>query len=113
VWIDTPHVPHAWESGLMFEETTGTLFSGDLFAQAGPGEPAIGTGDIVPAAIATEEAFRSTSLTATTGKTIRRLKDFAPKRLAVMHGQSFQGDCLAALDRLADYYETAHAREMA
>jgi flavorubredoxin len=22
-WIDTPHVPHAWESGLMFEEGDG------------------------------------------------------------------------------------------
>ena len=30
-YIDTPHVPHAWESGLIFEETTKTLFTGDLF----------------------------------------------------------------------------------
>src|SRR6516162_10186649 len=40
-WIDTPHVPHAWESGLMFEETTATLFCGDLFTHTGRGEPAI------------------------------------------------------------------------
>ena len=29
-WRDTPHVPHGWEAGLIFEETTGTLFCGDL-----------------------------------------------------------------------------------
>ena len=30
-WLDTPHVPHNWDAGLIFEETTGTLFSSDLF----------------------------------------------------------------------------------
>src|SRR4051794_74015 len=34
-WIDTPHVPHGWEAGVMFEETTGTLLCGDLFSQVG------------------------------------------------------------------------------
>ena len=28
-WIDTPHVPHNWESGLWFDETTRTLLGGD------------------------------------------------------------------------------------
>ena len=26
-WLDTPHVPHNWDAGLLYEETTGTLFS--------------------------------------------------------------------------------------
>ena len=26
-YIDTPHVPHAWESGVIYEETTRTLFA--------------------------------------------------------------------------------------
>ncbi|HXV01471.1 MAG TPA: MBL fold metallo-hydrolase, partial [Caulobacteraceae bacterium] len=51
-WIDTPHVPHAWESGVMFEETTATLFCGDLFTQVGDG-PAITAEDIVPLATRT------------------------------------------------------------
>jgi flavorubredoxin len=108
-WIDTPHVPHAWESGLIFEETTATLFCGDLFAQLGDG-PAIGSADIVPAAIVAEEAFHATSLTATTAETIRALKAMAPRRLAVMHGSCFEGDCASALDRLAAYYAGAHDR---
>jgi flavorubredoxin len=111
-WIDTPHVPHAWESGLIFEETTSTLFCGDLFAQLGDG-PAIMAEDIVPAAIAAEDAFGATSLTATTAATIRGLKTLAPRRLAVMHGSCFEGDCASALDRLADYYEASHQKAMA
>jgi flavorubredoxin len=105
-YIDTPHVPHAWESGLIFEEETATLFCGDLFTHLGDG-PAITDADIVPAAITAETAFRSTSLTPATAPTIRRLKSFAPRRLAVMHGSCFSGDCAAALDRLADYYDAA------
>ncbi len=27
--IDTPHVPHAWEARVLYEETTGTLLAGD------------------------------------------------------------------------------------
>jgi glyoxylase-like metal-dependent hydrolase (beta-lactamase superfamily II) len=111
-WIDTPHVPHAWESGLIFEETTATLFCGDLFAQLGDG-PAIGPLDIVPAAIVAEEAFHASSLTATTAATVRSLKALAPRRLAVMHGTCFEGDCASALDRLADYYDSAHGKAMA
>ena len=30
-WLDTPHVPHNWDAGVIYEETTGTLFSSDLF----------------------------------------------------------------------------------
>lgn len=107
-WIDTPHVPHAWESGLIFEQTTGTLFTGDLFTHAGNG-PAVTRESIVPAAIQTEEAFHSTSLAPNIGRTIRKLAALEPKRLAVMHGSCFEGDCVRELNGLADYYEGALA----
>ena len=101
-------MPHAWESGLIFEETTATLFTGDLFTHAGDG-PALAKESLVPAAIQTEEMFRSTSLAPAIGKTIRRLSGLAPQRLAVMHGSCFEGDCARELDTLSDYYENALA----
>lgn len=104
-WLDTPHVPHAWESGLMFEETTRTLFTGDLFTQLGHDVPAIGTASIVAAAIAAEEAFKATALTPHTAATIRSFKALGAARLAVMHGSCFEGDCAAELEALAGYYE--------
>jgi flavorubredoxin len=103
-YIDTPHVPHAWESGLIFEETTRTLFTGDLFTQLGDG-PAIVDRSIVAAAIAAEEGFHATALTPATAPTIRALKDLHPSRLAVMHGSCFVGDCERELEGLAAYCE--------
>jgi flavorubredoxin len=105
-WIDTPHVPHAWESGLMFEETTRTLFAGDLFTHVGDG-PALTEDSIVEPAARTEEMFRATSLTPSTAPTIRRLAKLEPRTLAVMHGSCFRGDCARELNALADYYEGA------
>jgi flavorubredoxin len=107
-YIDTPHVPHAWESGLIYEETTGTLFSGDLFTQVGRG-PAITEDSIVAAAIAAEEAFKASSLAPAMGPTLRSLAKLNPRRLAVMHGSSYAGDCASALSELATYYDRAHA----
>jgi len=111
-YIDTPHVPHAWESGLIYEEVTGTLFCGDLFAQLGQG-PAVTTESVVKDAIAAENAFRSTSLTPATGPTLRMLAALKPSRLAIMHGSCFTGDCAAALAELASYYEDALAIQSA
>ena len=34
-WLDTPHLPHAWECGYLMEEHTRTLLCGDLFTRGG------------------------------------------------------------------------------
>lgn len=102
--LDTPHVPHAWEARLLFEETTATLLCGDLFTHLGDG-PAVTTEDIVGPAGQAEDVFRPTCLTPATGPTIRRLAELQPISLALMHGSSFAGDCAAALGALADSYD--------
>ena len=104
-WIDTPHVPHGWEAGVMLEETTGTLLCGDLFTQTGDSPALVTGGDIVGPAGAAEDMFRATSIGPATGPTIRRLAALAPRRLALMHGPSFEGDAAAALTALAADYE--------
>lgn len=101
-YIDTPHVPHAWESGVIFEETSGILFCGDLFTQFGA--EATTEADIVPAAIAAEDAFHSSSVGPATAPTLRRLAELRPSALGLMHGPTYFGDGAAALNRLADYY---------
>lgn len=102
--IDTPHVPHAWEARVLYEETTGTLLCGDLFTHLGDGAP-LTTDDIVEQAMEAEAIFRSTSLAPHTGLTMARLADLAPTTLAVMHGSSFSGDGGRALLDLAAAYE--------
>jgi flavorubredoxin len=83
--IATPHVPHGWEAQVLYEETTRTLFCGDLFAHVGDG-PAMVDTDIVASAVAGEEMFHSTSIGPATASTIRRLAALHPQRLALMHG---------------------------
>jgi flavorubredoxin len=110
-WIDTPHVPHGWDAGLIFEETTRTLLCGDLFTQTG--DVAITDGDIVSAAVALEDMMGATSLTPHTAPTIRRLADLGPSTLALMHGPSFSGDGASALLALADDYRARLEKELA
>ena len=105
--LDTPHVPHAWEARVLYEETTGTLLCGDLFTHLGNG-PALTTDDIVEPAMQAEAMFRSTSLAPDTADVMRRLGDLAPNTLALMHGSSFSGDGAKALNDLAAAYETQY-----
>jgi flavorubredoxin len=102
-WLDTPHVPHNWDAGLLYEETTGTLFCSDLFTQFGACE-ATTSGDIVDAAIATEKAVPFMPATPQAAPTLRRLAAFEPTTIALMHGPAFKGDGAAALNALADHY---------
>lgn len=103
-FIDTPHTPHGWDAGVLYEESTGTLLCGDLFTQLGNG-PALTEGDIVGPAIAGEDLFRYSSLNPGMGATLRRLAELAPRTLALMHGPSFTGDGGAALRVLAEDYD--------
>jgi hypothetical protein len=101
--LDTPHVPHAWEARVLYEETTGTLLCGDLFTHLGDG-PALTEGDIVGPAGEAEDLFGYSALAPGTPATIERLADLQPRTLALMHGSSFTGDGRAALRALADSY---------
>jgi flavorubredoxin len=103
-WLDTPHIPHGWDAGVLLEEASGTLLCGDLFTQLGDG-PALTRGDVVGPAIAAEDMFLSSSLHPSMGPTIRRLAGQAPRTLGLMHGPSFAGDGAAALHALADDYD--------
>jgi flavorubredoxin len=103
-YIDTPHVPHGWDAGVLFEETSGTLFCGDLFTHTG-NPAALTESDVVAPTVAAEDLFHYTSLCPSTGPAIRKLAELAPRKLAVMHGSSFAGDAATALRNLADVYD--------
>jgi flavorubredoxin len=103
-FIATPHVPHGWEAQVIHDETTSTLFCGDLFGQTGNPPAIVHDSDIVGAALEAEGMFRATCLTAETAPTIRRLAELHPRTLALMHGPAYAGDGGAALDALAGGY---------
>ena len=103
-YIDTPHVPHGWDAGVVFDEVTGTLFCGDLFGRTGNGPP-LTENDIVGPAMEAEDFYSLTSLGPATAPNIRSLADLKPGTLALMHGSSFAGDGASALHALADRFD--------
>ncbi len=102
-YISTPHVPHGWDAGLLYEETTGTLFAGDLFTIGGRYAAKTET-ERVSGALEFENSMAHTALTPLTAPCINRLAELQPKVLALMHNSAFYGDCGAALRALADAY---------
>ena len=101
-WIDTPHVPHGWEAGALYEESQNVLFCGDLLTHGGDGA-AITEADVTEKACAMEDMFHAMTMAPNTGEVLRALAALQPSTLAIMHGSSFRGDGAGALLRLADY----------
>jgi flavorubredoxin len=99
-WLDTPHLPHAWECGYLFEETSATLFAGDLFTQPGEGRMPLTTDDI----LGPSEAFRREAdyyaHSPQTGALLDKLIATRPKLLACMHGSAWTGDGATLLAEL-------------
>ena len=100
-WIDTPHLPHGWECGHLFEDTTRTLFCGDLFTQGGHEHEPLTTEDILE----TSEKMRSVmdyfSQTRNVHELMEKLAINSPRLLACMHGSAWRGDGAALLRQLA------------
>jgi len=101
-WVETPHLPHAWDCGLMMEERTATLLCGDLFTQGGSKLPPVTESDI----LGPSEAFRHKmdyfSQTKYAGVMLERLASAGPTTLACMHGSAWRGDGGRLLRDLAD-----------
>lgn len=102
-WTDTPHLPHGWECGYLFERSTGTLLCGDLFTQPGCAEgPAVTEGDILSPSEASRRALDYFSATRNVSTLIEKLAALRPSTLACMHGQAWKGDGAALLRALGD-----------
>lgn len=99
-WLDAPHLPHAWECGYLFEETTNTLLCSDLFTQPGEKHPATTEGDILEPSEAFRGRFDYFSHTRDTDALIERLAATRPTTLGLMHGAAWRGDGAALLRTL-------------
>jgi flavorubredoxin len=104
-WLDTPHVPHAWECGFLWESRTRTLLCGDLFTQGGNGLPALTEADILEPSEAFRQPMDYYSHTRDGRRHLERLAALEPATLACMHGSAWRGDGGALLRALADALE--------
>jgi len=100
-WLATPHLPHAWECGYLFEPTTRTLLCGDLFTQPGTGETPLTEGDILGPSEALRASLDYYAHARDTRAQVERMAKEAPATLACMHGSAWTGDGAALLRALA------------
>lgn len=107
-FVPTPHLPHGWDAGVLFEETTGVLLCSDLFHQLGDVET-VTSGDVLGRWDAAVAAYQQhpvlmdyVPLTPATRRRLHELADLEPRMLAAMHGSTFVGDGAAALRAAAD-----------
>jgi flavorubredoxin len=108
--LATPHLPHNWETIVMFEETTRTLLCGDVFTQTGP-SPATTEGDVAERALHTQATFPGAdAFTPHTVGQLERLAALDPRALLLMHGPAFRGDGAAQLRTLGQGMQRLYGR---
>jgi flavorubredoxin len=108
----SPHLPHGWDAGVLFEETRKTLFCSDLFHHFG-NVAALTSSDIVGPSRKAFEQMQQGPLagyipyTRETEGVLKGMATLQPEMLAVMHGSSYQGKCDKLLTDLAGELKTA------
>ena len=100
IWTATPHLPHGWECGHLFEQTTRTLFCGDLFTQFGSEHEPVTEADILEPSEEARAALDYYSHTENCSELMQKLAGLKPQTLACMHGSAWRGDGAALLTAL-------------
>lgn len=106
-FLQTPHVPHNWEAGLLMDTSTGVLFSSDILHQNGDVEP-MTSDSVTDRARATLIEMQSGPLngylpySASMDATLRRVAAHKPTTVATMHGSVFKGDGERAIIEYAE-----------
>jgi flavorubredoxin len=99
-WIDTPHLPHAWDCGFLFESRTRTLLCGDLFTQGGDKTPPVIESDILGPSEAFRQMMDYCAHPKDTVQLMEKLASCEPTTLACMHGSAWRGDGATVLRAL-------------
>lgn len=103
----SPHIPHGWDAGVLFEETQKTLFCSDLFHHFGDCA-AVTTSDLIGPTRQAMQQMQAGPLanympyTRATAGVLRTLAELKPQTLAVMHGSSYRGESERMLKELAE-----------
>lgn len=106
-WISTPHVPHGWDCGVLFDMSTRTLLCGDLFTQPGSGLPPVTESEVLTASESMRGVMDYYAHGTGTSAILARLAGLGPSLLACQHGSAYRGDGAALLRELARAVERA------
>jgi len=100
-WLYTPHVPHGWDCGILFDLSTQTLLCGDLFTQPGANLPPVTESEVLTQSERMRGMMDYYAHSANTPATLARLADLRPSLLACQHGSAYRGDGASLIRELA------------
>jgi flavorubredoxin len=109
-WLYTPHVPHGWDCGILFDLSTRTLLCGDLFTQAGANLPPVTESEVLTASEGMRGMMDYYAHATSTSAILERLAGLHPTMLACQHGSAYRGDGAALLRELATTIESGKAK---
>ena len=104
-WLYTPHVPHGWDCGILFDLSTQTLLCGDLFTQPGAKMPPVTESEVLTASEGMRGMMDYYAHATEHISYFERLADLGASMLACQHGSAYRGDCAALLRELAGILE--------
>jgi flavorubredoxin len=105
-WLYTPHVPHGWDCGVLYDHSTATLMCGDLFTQPGAAPAPVTESEILSASEGMRGMMDYYAHATSTTAILERLAGLRPSMLACQHGSAYRGDGAALLRELAGKIET-------
>ena len=106
----TPHVPHGWDCGILFDLSTQTLLCGDLFTQPGANLPHVTESEVLTASERMRGMMDYYAHATSTSAILERLADLRPSMLACQHGSAYRGDGAALIRELAATIEGGNAK---
>jgi flavorubredoxin len=109
-WFYTPHVPHGWDCGILFDLSTKTLLCGDLFTQPGASMPAVTESEVLTASEGMRGMMDYYAHATSTTAILERLAVLNPSMLACQHGSAYRGDSAALLRELAATIERGNGK---
>jgi len=114
-FVPTPHLPHGWDAGVLFDETDRVLLCSDLLHQLGDVEPvtSVDITDRYRHALASYQQspvlMDYVPYNENTRRQLANLAALKPRTLAAMHGSTFVGDGAALLLASADVIQSVSA----
>lgn len=96
-FLTTPHVPHAWDAIIAYEETTGTLLVSDLFTIFGEQRATCESDLIEPSMQTLAQLPGYLPIGPHTAQVFDRLEALQPKVIAGHHSPTYTGDAMKAL----------------
>jgi flavorubredoxin len=109
-WLYTPHVPHGWDCGVLFDLSTETLLCGDLFTQPGANMPPVTETEVLTASEGMRGMMDYYAHARSTSAILERLANLHPSMLACQHGSAFRGNSAALLRELAATIERGNGK---